>query len=162
VTDPRDQKWESRGDRAYTYATDHPFRLGAWFVGALIALSIFGGILGLIGDWGSETKKLVGPQHSKEQITAVLDDWESMKVAAQNACQVQEAGTKKDDRDPLIIESPSLAYDATYRRIEVDYNRRMGNFFEAYVTRKIPLPGSIKDLPQRAPTLVEVKTEAGC
>jgi hypothetical protein len=163
MSDPRDDRWEERADKAYSNWTYHPVKTAAkWFFGILalcLMLAAFGGILGLFLGWFSGTKNLATFEHSKEQVTAVLSDWTALQAAAQNVCDVEAAGSKDEEGDPLIIEDPALAYKATYRTIEQRYNRRMGNFFEAYVTRKIPIPGEFRGLPETAPTLKAAQDE---
>lgn len=163
MTDPRDDIWEDRADRAYTNLTEKPGRtLGKWFLYGLavvVSLSILFGVIGLIGGWFSGTAQLASFGHSKVEVTAVLGDWTSLQAAAQNVCDVEKAGSKHESSDPVLIEDPALSYKAVYRRIEQDYNRRMNNLFEAYVTRHLPLPGSINHLPQTAPSLKSAEAQ---
>jgi len=159
VDDPRDKIWEDRADRAYTSVTEHPVRSSAkWFAVALvigIVLAIVVGVINWFGAWGGTAAKLTGPQHTEEQTTAVLDDWTSMKAAAGNVCDAKASA----GNGPTLVEDLALAYRATYRRIEADYDRRMSNLFEAYVTRNLPLPGTLRGLPRVAPTLGEMVKE---
>lgn len=159
------------GERAERYAdrqagnfADRPKRTALkWtlgIVGVVLVLGFIGGVTGLIGDWGSETKRLLGPRHSREQVTAVLDLDEKMVATAGNVCSVVNARSNEDS--PTLVEDPSFAYRATYRRQAAEYNRRMRNFFEAAVTKNLPIPASIKGLPDRAPTLEEAMAAAGC
>lgn len=132
-------------------------RIALTSVGALIVLAVVLTFVGLVGGWFSGTAETVSFDHSKEQTTVVLDDWESLKTAAQNACDAKSSAHQSTD--PVLTEDPALAYKATYRRIAVDYNRRMGNFFEAHNTRGLPIPGGISHLPQQAPSLREMERE---
>lgn len=110
-----------------------------------------------IGSWGSKEAELTGPDHTQEQVTATLDDWTSMHAQAQTYCQLKESKSTQDD--PTLVEHPEVAYAAKYRSTEADYDRRMNNFFEAYQTRHIPLPGALHSLPRTAPTLGEAKVK---
>lgn len=159
--DDRDRAWEDRADRAYTRVTERPGRtLAKWGLGLLaigVALALIAGAISWVSSWGGEAARVTGVENTREQVTRVLELDESMIAAAQNACQADEA--RKEDGDPTIIEDPSLAYDAVYRRSEAEYNRRMGNIFEAYVPSGNPLPATINHLPRRAPSLEDRQAE---
>jgi hypothetical protein len=116
------------------------------------------GVIGWIGSWGDEVGRVIGPQNSREQTTAVLDDVQSMKATAGNICSVRDA--KTDENSPTLVEDPAFAYKATYRRIAADYNRRMSNFFEAAVTKRLPIPDALSGLPREAPSLSQALQEA--
>lgn len=152
-----DDIWAARAEREYDRITQHPKRtIGryfAWALGIIIALAILGGVIGWIGSWGGTAARLTGPAHSEEQVTAVLGDWTSLQATAGNVCDAKNSAGADG---PQLVEDPAFAYRATYRRTKADYDRRMSNLFEAYVTRHLPLPGSIQDLPQTAPTLNEM------
>lgn len=143
-----DDVWAGRGDRAYNVFTDHP--VVVTLVG-LIAIALVVGVVGLAGGWFSGTAHLTSFSHTSEQTTAVLDDWTQLQAEAGNACSVKDAASTAND--PTFVEDPAFAYEAKYRATKADFDRRMNNFFEAYVTKKIPIPGSIHSLPRLAPTL---------
>lgn len=150
-----DQKWSDRADREYDRITKHPIRTTfKWFfvlIAIVVLIALIIGVVSWIGSWGSEAGRVTGVQNTREQVTRILEDENSMVAAAENACDVKAAAKK--DGDPTLIEDPVLAYRATYRKIEARYNARMGNIFEAYVTKGNPLPGTIHNLPRKAPTL---------
>lgn len=157
------QRGGDYADRQAGNLADNPRRtLIRWGLAllALVAVLWVGGCaLGFIGDWGNEAKRTVGVKNSREQTTAVLDDWTSMEAAAGNACQA--ASSKGSTNDPLIIEKPEFAYAAKYRDIKRDYDRRMGNFFEARNVRNVPIPGALHGYPQRAPSLKQMQDRVG-
>ena len=161
--DPRDNDriWEERADRAYTSATDHPVRTGLKWLGGLIAavlvLSLIFGAVSWIGSWGDEAKRVTSPANVREQNTQIIEDWEAMTAAAENACDAKTAAKKEGD--PTLVEDPTLAYKATYRRIRVDYNRRMANLYEAQAVRNLPLPSNLRSYPKIAPALNEMMSE---
>jgi hypothetical protein len=161
ASDPRDEVWEARADRAYSDFTARPVRTAAkWFFGAvavIIALSLIFGMISWIGSWGGEAKRVLSPQNVRDQNTAIIDDYESMDAAAANACQARTAA--KENGDPTLVEDPALAYSATYRRIRVDYNRRMANLYEAQAVRRVPVPSNLRSYPQVAPTLEQKLAE---
>ena len=160
--DENDDIWERRAERNYDEFTARPKRYAlkvfAWVLGVVIALSILFAVIGWIGSWGGEAKRLTSPDHSREQVTAVLDDWTTLQATAGNVCDAKASA--REQGDPQLVEDPAFAYRAAYRRIKADYDRRMNNLFEAYVTRHLPLPGSIQNLPRTAPTLREAVAEA--
>jgi len=138
-----------------------PWRTGmGWFVKlclVLVALSLIGGAIFGIGSWvsswGGEAKRIASPQNVREQNTQIIQDWQDMEAAAQNACNVADA--KSSPSDPTLVEDPAFAYKATFRRIRVDYNRRMANLYEAQAVRKLPLPSNLRSYPKVAPSLKE-------
>lgn len=160
-----DQTWEDRADRAYTRFTDRPgWTLAKWAgaaIGVIVAIAVLGSVLGFIGSWGGEAKRIASPDNVREQNTQIIDAWESMAAAAENACAAR-AAAGREDGDPTLVEDPSLAYAATYRRIRAGYNRRMANLYEAQLVRKVPLPSNLRSYPERAPTLEQQLAEMEC
>jgi hypothetical protein len=166
--DERNRIWEERArktsDRAYSSVTYHPWR---WFWGIIIVLFVVLPIIsfafGWVGDWGKSAVDKTRPAHAGPEVTRVLTLWEGLPQAAQNYCSATGATAEnpnppkkpKSSDDPVLVEDPGLAYAATYRSQEREYDRRMENFFEAYITRKVPIPGTIHNLPRRAPSLTE-------
>lgn len=121
-------------DRQAGKLADHPKgTILKWFLGLValvIVLGVFFSAIGFIGDWGSSAKKIVSPANVETQYQAVIDDWQALKAAAQNACDAKTS--KTDENSPTFLGGdPSLAYAQTYRRVVVDYNRRQHNLFEA-------------------------------
>lgn len=159
--DPRDREWEDRAERAYTDFTDRPGRTTAkWLVAVLavaIVLAVVGGIIGFVGDWGGEAKRVASPDNVREQNTAVIENWEGMQAAAVNACNAKDSA--QDKNDPTLVEDPALAYKATYRRQRADYNRRMANLYEAQAVRNLPLPSNLRSYPKVAPSLEEMQRD---
>lgn len=155
--DKRDEIWGDRLDKAYSSVTYHPWRVVIKVIIGIFLLSAVIGLIGLPMGWWSGTKNLVTFQHSQQEVTAVLDDWTGLQAAACNAKNAQDAQTNSGD--PTLLEDPAFAYKARYRSIKQDYDRRMNNFFEAKLTRGIPLPGGISDLPRFAPSLTDGERE---
>lgn len=155
-----DKIWEARADRAYSNFTNRPgWTAAKWiggFIAICIALSLVFGLISWVGSWGGEAKRVTSPQNVREQNTAIIDDYQSMEAAAANACG---AKTSAGEGDPTLVEDPALAYKATYRRIRVDYNRRMANLYEAQAVRHLPLPSNLRSYPEVAPTLEEKLVE---
>lgn len=141
----RAQAWADR--QAGSFA-DRPKRtLAKWLGGLLVLIVVFAigfGALSWVLSWGGEAKRVTGVENVREQYATVIEDWQAMQAAAENACQA--ASATQSQGDPTIIEAPSLAYDAQYRRIAVDFNRRQANLFEARLVGP-------KGYPRTAPTL---------
>lgn len=136
----------------------HPWKWVWRAVAAVVVISVAVVVLGLAGGWFSGTANLVSFGHSEEETTAVLSDWTQMQAAACNWADAKD--TKSGPDDPTLVEDPAFAYAATYRNIKADYDRRVNNLFEAYLTRKLPIPGALGNLPNPAPALnAEAKDE---
>lgn len=151
MADGRDRleaRAEAWADRHAGALADRPKRtLAKWFGGflaVLLVLTIGFGALSWVLSWGGEAKRVTGVENVREQYATVIEDWQAMEAAAANACQAKDAA--REQGDPTIVESPSLAYDSQYRRIVVDYNRRQANLFEARLVGP-------KGYPRVAPTL---------
>lgn len=150
--DRLDSRVDSWGNRQAGNLADRPGRtIAKWFfgiVGVILALSVFFGAIGFVAGWFDTGRDIVSPANVKAQYHAVIEDWQGMEAAAANACQAKEAARNQDD--PTLVEHPELAYNAQYRHIRVDYNRRQQNLFEA----KHVGP---KGYPRNAPTLKEMQ-----
>jgi hypothetical protein len=157
--------WEDRADRAAKSAakagtsfTRHPV---AWIVGVVVLLGAATLLSTALHDGGQyvhEAHKNTQMPHVREQTDAILRDWEDMKQAAATACNAKDAASDADS--PTLVEDPVLAYKSTYRNLKADYDRRMENFFEAALSRKVPLPYGIHALPRRAPSLASAMAAA--
>lgn len=172
--DPRDKVWEerarSRADKAYSDLTYKPKRTIAKWVAlvvlAAIVISGVGFVCGIFGDakdvgngYRKEGKRVISVENVKEQNTRIIEDWESMNAAADNACAVGEAQARGAD-DPTLVEDPTVAYRATYNRIRVDYNRRFANLYEAQAVSDVPIiPSNLRSYPKVAPTFREKLAE---
>jgi hypothetical protein len=150
-----DRRWEERGDRVYDSVTNRPGRTALKVVAALVALSLLGGIIGWFGGWWSGVKETTGFDNTRTQAFQLRDDYRSMQATAGNACEAEKQAGESNPNDPQIVGGdPAFQYNATYRRIEADYDRRMDNAFEAGWVRHYPF---LRDLPRTAPTLSEAK-----
>lgn len=140
-----DRTWEDRAERGYDQFTQKPKRtIAKWFFIALaviIALSILFGAIKWIGSWGSEAARVTGPENTKAQFDALIQGYEDMEVAAENACQAKDAPTTQDN--PTFLEDPNLAYDTLYREAAAEYDARLNNWFQA--------GGVLLDLPDKYP-----------
>jgi hypothetical protein len=157
VTDPRDKRWEDRADRAYTSATDHPWRMLTKVILFIVVIAIVIGIIGWIGGWFSEAGRVTGVENVRQQTTLLRQDYESLKATAANACDAEKNAGTPSPNDPQIVSGdPALQYKATYRSTQADYDRRMTNAFEAGIIKGSPF---LSSLPNPAPTLAEMQDQ---
>lgn len=151
------RKVDEYGDRKAGELASQPGRtLLKWGVGItvfIICVSLIFGAISWVGSWGNEVAEKTGPRHSEQAVTSVLQNWTNLQAQAQNYCDAKNSPHSVDD--PVLVEKPEFAYAAKYRQTEATYDRQMNNFFEAYLTRHLPIPGGLKDLPRTSPTLKE-------
>lgn len=111
-------------------------------LGTIIGIGIIVSLIGWSAGWWNKAAEVAGPANVSDQYHRVITDWESLYTAAGNACYAQN-----DDSDdtgaPTLVESPVLAYAATYAKIRTDYNSRMNNIFEAGAVAPIGYPREI-------------------
>jgi hypothetical protein len=126
MTRSNEDIWEERGSKWGGRFTRHPV---AWSLSGIVAIILTVGALNFAFGWIGAATDVVSPANVKEQYAAVIEDWNAMEVAAENACGAANAEDSK--QGPTFLEDPAFAYKAQYRHISVDYNRRQNNFFEA-------------------------------
>lgn len=161
----RQARAEDRAGAEYDRFERRPVWTGlGWFVklcAILVALSLIGGLLFGVGSWvsswGGEAKRIASPANVREQNTQIIQDYNDLEAAAQNVCAAKSATGAKGD--PTLLEDPAFAYKASYRRIRVDYDRRMANLYEAQLVRKLPLPSNLRSYPKVAPQLAAMMKE---
>lgn len=113
------------------------------FLGILV-LSLLGGVIGWIGGWFGEAKRVTSPANVTNQYATVIGDWQALITESQNACSAVRAAHSADD--PTFVEDPALAYEARYRSTRADYNRRMQNIFEAGLVGPHGYPRTVPNL----------------
>lgn len=94
---------------------------------AIVALTVAGWGLG----WFNRGVEIVSVKNVEKQHYQIINDWEALQAAAVNACAATDSET--NSKSPTLVESTGLAYEATYRNIAVEYNRRQQNLFEAKI-----------------------------
>lgn len=123
-----------------------PYRTGwKWFWGILgtaLLVGIVFTVVGFANSWWQKGVEIISPVNVEKQFTRVIDNWESLYAAAENACL---AKSSMSENSPTFVESPEQAYAATFRKIVVDYNRRQANLFEAGV---VGPPGYPSEIPR--------------
>jgi hypothetical protein len=149
--------WDGRAERLSDSAYDHPWAMVLKVLAVILVLGLLVGACNWIGSWGGEAARVTSPQNVREQNTAIVGDWQALQRAAENACDAKDAA--KQNGDPTLVEDPALAYKATYRNIQQDYDRRMANLYEAQAVRNLPLPSNLKSYPRTAPTLRQMERQ---
>lgn len=142
------QIFEAYVDRV---ATDARFRrrqrrkIFGWTVGVIVALALAGTVIGFANNWGRTAVEVISPANVKAQHEQVITKFEALRVAAGNACAVQQSAAKKgDSRTPTLVEDPTLAYTATFRNIAADYNSAVQNLFKAKVVMPPGYPQAVQ------------------
>lgn len=123
------------------------FKVGRALLAFFLLIAVAGVVFGLfrfVGGWGKTASDVVSGPNVKAQHTAVIEDWESLKASANNACTAQ--GAVQAENSPTMVEDPAFAYAATYRGIVADYNRRQDNLFEAKIVGPAGYPTDVPSL----------------
>lgn len=117
-------------------------------MGAFIGLAVVFGVIGLGIGWFKAGTDIVAPENVKAQHEQVIGKYEAAIAAAGNACTVQDGTKEGDEKSPTLVESPVLAYEATFRSIIADYNSSVDNLFKAGIVAPPGYPESVqmKDL----------------
>lgn len=116
---------------------------------AVVALIVVLGVIGFAAGWFGKAAEVAGPQNVERQYHQVIETFNSVQAAANNACAAGKS--EKQDGDPVLIEKPDVAYGAIVRSQVVDYNRRQANIFEAKAVgpdgypRSLPTPSANED-----------------
>jgi hypothetical protein len=103
--------------------------LAAFAAAALIATALSGCVVA--GSYVKKAEDKLSADNVEQVYDKVISSWNDLYVAAQNACEVSSAGADHEDGDPTLIESPALAYNATYRKQVSTYNATMHDVFKA-------------------------------
>lgn len=117
-------------------------------IGAGLAVFLLIVAVGFGLDWFSTGKDIVSPDNVTNQYRGIIGNYEGLEAAAANACAAKN--NKSEEADPTLVEDPSFAYAANYRKIAIEYNRRWANVFEAKVVGP-------QGYPKKAPTLKEMQ-----
>ncbi len=113
---------------------------------AVLAATTLSGC-GLFNSWVDKGVEIVGPENVQEQFDTIITDWEALTVTADNACIVG-SGKAQDDDSPTLVESPVLAYAATYRNVRAEYNAAWDDIFKAGVVGPPGYPREIPNYPE--------------
>lgn len=114
-------------------------------VGTVLLIGLVGTIVGFANKWGQTAIDVVSPENVKKQHEKVIDNYNSMISSASNVCSVQKSTAKTvDPKAPTLVESPTLAYEATFRNIVADYNSSVENLFKAKIVAPAGYPTSVQ------------------
>ncbi|QNE48597.1 hypothetical protein F1C58_16180 (plasmid) [Glaciihabitans sp. INWT7] len=136
--------WDERADRFEKKPVATGVRWAFIALGLGVVAAIIFGVLGFAGAWTSKSASIVSPANVEKQYGVVIKNWEALTAAADTACQVAAPQPASSDQ-PLIVESPSLAYASVYRNIWVKYNAAQANVFDAGL---VGPPGYPKEIPR--------------
>ncbi len=101
---------------------------------AAVALIVMLVLLSLGLGWFGAGAHVVSAENVQKQYGTVIGEYNDMVVAAQNACTVQKSvGKASTDKEPTLVESPTLAYEATFRNLVSKYSATVDNPFEGKV-----------------------------
>lgn len=126
----------------------------------LVLASVLIGIFGIIGHfafgWFQAGVDIVSPTNVKAQYARAYTNYESMKATAGNVCAAQKlVATETNPSIKAQRQDQLLAYQATYRSIQANYDEAYDNAFEAAHVGP-------SDLPRPAPGLDQMLIFIGC
>lgn len=105
-------------------------RLLAAVAGTMLAATALTGC-SVAQSYVDKAQEKLSADNVEQVYDKVIGSWNALYAAAQNACEVASAGTDNGEGDPTLIESPALAYNATYRTQVAKYNATMHDLFKA-------------------------------
>lgn len=100
----------------------------------------------IAGSYVDKATEKLSADNVETQFDVVIRSWEGLTTAANNACQVSAGAT--DDDSPLLVESPVLAYAATYRNLRQKFNATQADIFKAKLVGPPGYPKEIPDYPE--------------
>lgn len=124
-------RFDREGERWERRPVGTSIRWGLAALAVIVVLALAGGVAHFALGWLGAAAEVAGPRNVKAQYAAVIEDWNALEAAAENACGATDA--PGGPRSAMLLEDPAFAYKAQYRRIAVDFNRRQANIFEAEV-----------------------------
>ena len=143
-----DEIWQRRADKLEDDFTKKPWWTSAKWIGGFIALtlilSIAGGILGFVVDWGSQPKRIYGVENVRKTWARAYELDRKTTAQARIVCTVAQTNGLAE----TVSGSPLLAAVTTYNRVWGEYSELVSNKLEG--GRVLP-----KDLPSKDKTLGE-------
>ncbi|KXO92929.1 Uncharacterised protein (plasmid) [Tsukamurella tyrosinosolvens] len=115
-------------------------------IGVFVAAALLFGVISWSAGWFGKAGEVTGADNVEKQHTQVIETFNSVQAAANNACAAGKAS--KEAGDPVMLERPEVAYGATVRSQVADYNRRQANIFESKLVgpagypRELPTPAA--------------------
>lgn len=113
-------------------------------IGAVLVL-IIGGIF---ASWFFFIADKASPENVQQQHTEVIDAFNGVLNAADNACVMQGSPSDSGGRGPTLVEDPNAAYLSTFNNSLKNYNDSVDNLFRAGIVRPSGYPDhiSVSDL----------------
>lgn len=108
-------------------------------IGAVLVLIIGG----FAASWFFFIADKAGPENVEQQHTEVIDAFNGIINAADNACVTQGDPEDSGDRGPTLVEDPNAAYVATFNNSLQNYNDKVDNLFRAGIVRPSGYPDHI-------------------
>jgi hypothetical protein len=115
-------------------------------VGVAVVVGVTLTVVGFAGGWGSKAVAIVSPANVEKQYSVVIESWNALSKAADNACMAQ--GATSTENSPTMVESPTLAYASTYRNIQARYNSATANVFKAGLVGPAGYPDNVPTFPE--------------
>ena len=105
-----------------------------------VILSAISHIIGL-------AKENLSPKNVETQHNAVIDNYNAVITAAENACAAQTEAVQQDPNlSPQMVEDVNMAYTATYRNAVQKYNNTMDSNFRAGIIHPQGYPKRIEGI----------------
>ena len=115
------------------------------FTIAIVAM--LAGVLLIVGsfaaNWFFFAADKAAPENVQQQHTEVIDSFNGIINAADNACAIQGSSADDSDRDPTLVENPDAAYVSTFNNAVQSYNDKVDNLFRAGIVRPAGYPDHI-------------------
>ena len=105
-----------------------------------VILSAISHIIGL-------AKENLSPKNVETQHNAVIDNYNAVITAAENACAAQgDIEPQNPNLSPQMVEAITMAYAATYRNAVQGYNNTMDSNFRAGIIHPNGYPTRIENV----------------
>lgn len=115
-------------------------------IGIAIVVSLFV-ILSAVSFISGLIKEKVSPKNVETQHNAVIDKYNAVITAAENACVAQgDIEPQNPNLSPQMVEDVTMAYAATYRNAVQGYNNTMDSNFRAGIIHPNGYPTRIEGI----------------
>ena len=116
-------------------------------IGLFVLFIVIMTVLSLFMGWLDFGKDKVSPENVETQHNAVIDNYNAVITAAENACAAQTEAVQQDPNlSPQMVEDVNMAYTATYRNAVQKYNNTMDSNFRAGIIHPNGYPKRIEGI----------------
>ena len=116
-------------------------------IGLFVLFIVIMTILSLFMGWLDFGKDKVSPENVENQHNAVIDNYNAVITAAENACVAQgDIEPQNPNLSPQMVEDVTMAYAATYRNAVQGYNNTMDSNFRAGIIHPNGYPTRIEGI----------------